>query len=237
MSRQDTLDQGIRPDELPSEKGVWYAAEFLGDGLIRLVTDIPRSASRRSHHLKTGNGYLSCSSFTRIIPKVYRTRDIDSRLFTPSEEYILTRSVDHDPTRFVLIYDIDAAWLSERFNIEISSRDDPANWLDKEYRSVKYDSSSPNRRMESQHWSEDTYWTEALERFYQRREEGRTQITLDLNVIEDAAFDEDGPAYKLMQAMCSVREQEGMDSYRGAPRVLLALLIRLEELAKNRGRQ
>ena len=219
------------------KKGEWYAAEFLEDGLIRFGHRYSPIRVETITPLKTGNRIFELQFLHANYPEGVQDKRYRLQTLHAGEEYILTRSVDHDPTRFVLIYDIDAAWLSERFNIEISSRDDPANWLDKEYRSVKYDSSSPNRRMESQHWSEDTYWTEALERFYQRREEGRTQITLDLNVIEDAAFDEDGPAYKLMQAMCSVREQEGMDSYRGAPRVLLALLIRLEELAKNRGRQ
>ena len=86
--------------------------------------------------------------------------------------------------------------------------------------------------MDLQHWSEDHYWIDSLERFYQLRAEGKTKIVLDLSVIEDAAFEGDGPAFKLMQAMCSVKEQEGIDGYRGAPRVLLALLIRLQELSK-----
>jgi hypothetical protein len=45
-------------------------------------------------------------------------------------------------------------------------------------------------------------------------------------------YDDDGPAYKLMDAMVSVKEQDGMEGFRGAPRVLLALLLRLEELSE-----
>lgn len=55
--------------------------------------------------------------------------------------------------------------------------------------------------METQHWSEDTYWTDALERLYRLREEGKTQLTLDLTAIEEIVFNGDGPAYKLMDAI------------------------------------
>jgi hypothetical protein len=38
------------------------------------------------------------------------------------------------------------------------------------------------------------------------------------------------PAYRLMEAMCSVKEHEGMEGYRWAPRLVLALLQLLSEL-------
>jgi len=84
------------------------------------------------------------------------------------------------------------------------------------------------------HWSHDPYWTDALESFYRLRDEGKTRLSLDLPAIEEAAFDGDGPAYKLMDAMESVRTQEGMEGCRGAGRVLLALLVRLHELSRGR---
>ena len=83
------------------------------------------------------------------------------------------------------------------------------------------------------HWSHDRYWTDALEVLYRLRDEGQTRLTLDLTAIEEIAFRGDGPAYKLMDAMESVRTQEGMEGYRGAPRILLALLMRLRELSGN----
>jgi len=42
----------------------------------------------------------------------------------------------------------------------------------------------------------------------------------------------DSPAYRLMEAMVSVKEHEGMDNYRGAPRLVLALLERLDVISK-----
>lgn len=87
--------------------------------------------------------------------------------------------------------------------------------------------------MDIKHWAEDTYWTDALDRLYQLREEGQTQLILDLAKIQEVAYDGDGPAYKLMDAMLSVKEHEGWEAFRGAPRVMLALLIRLEEVSRS----
>ena len=83
------------------------------------------------------------------------------------------------------------------------------------------------------HWSKDKYWTEALEQFQRLQEDDQTQITLDITAILRVAFNGDGPAYKLMDAMVSVYEHEGMDSFKGAPRVMLALLVRLQELSRS----
>jgi hypothetical protein len=74
------------------------------------------------------------------------------------------------------------------------------------------------------HWSEDPYWTNALERYYAARDSGETKIEIDFAALEASIFNGEGPAYRLMHAMCSVHALEGMDGYRGAPRLVLALL-------------
>ncbi len=88
--------------------------------------------------------------------------------------------------------------------------------------------------MTTPHWSKDPYWTEALDGLHLLQEGGEKTIILDLEAIESVAFREDGPAYKLMDAMVSVKEVEGWDGFRGAPRVMLALLFRLRELSLRR---
>lgn len=82
------------------------------------------------------------------------------------------------------------------------------------------------------HWSEDPYWTDALDAYYARRDSADTHITIDLKAVTEAAFSGDSPAYKLLDAMQSVWEQEGWDGCRGAPRVMFALLMRLAELSE-----
>src|SRR5260221_12396788 len=81
------------------------------------------------------------------------------------------------------------------------------------------------------HWSNDPYWTEALDKYDEVKAKGKKQFVIDLNKLVEVAYNGSGPAYKLMDAMVSVKEQEGQDGYRGAPRLLLAMLVRLEELS------
>lgn len=79
------------------------------------------------------------------------------------------------------------------------------------------------------YWAEDPYWIEALERFLTAKETGQRTITLNLDMVEEAVFNGDGPAYKLIDAMASVKEHEGWDGFRGAPRLVLAVIQLLKE--------
>jgi hypothetical protein len=85
---------------------------------------------------------------------------------------------------------------------------------------------------ENYHWANDSYWIEALNRYSELKEKGKKQFVIDLDKLSEVVYDGDGPAYKLMDAMVSVNEQEGMEGFRGASRVLLAMLVRLEELSE-----
>jgi hypothetical protein len=79
------------------------------------------------------------------------------------------------------------------------------------------------------HWSSDSFWIDALERYQSLRESGLTSLEIDLHLLEENIFNGDSPAYKMVDAMCSVREHEGWDGLKGAPRLVLALLILLHE--------
>lgn len=79
------------------------------------------------------------------------------------------------------------------------------------------------------YWSSDTYWTSALERYQEFRDSGHSTLKFDLHALENNIFNGDSPAYKMVEAMCSVKEHEGGDGYRGAPRLVLALLALLNE--------
>lgn len=78
-------------------------------------------------------------------------------------------------------------------------------------------------------WGDDPYWTKALDDINQAREDGGKIITIDLSRISEALYHSDGPAYRLLDAMKSVIEHEEYDGFRGAPRLVLALLWRLQE--------
>ena len=81
------------------------------------------------------------------------------------------------------------------------------------------------------HWSEDAYWVDALEEWDELSRAGQKTMTLDLDAITGELYKGGSAAYRLMEAMVSVYRDEGMDGFRGAPRLVLALLVRLQELS------
>jgi len=81
------------------------------------------------------------------------------------------------------------------------------------------------------HWANDPYWTEALDQYCELKAKGKKQFVIDLDRLVEVVYHSEGPAYKLMDAMVSVKEKDGMEGFRGASRVLLAMLVRLEELS------
>jgi len=89
---------------------------------------------------------------------------------------------------------------------------------------------TPDDDSQAYYWAKDPYWTEALAAFMHARQSGAKTITLDVEAILASVFQGDGPAYRLLHAMASVKTHEGLDGHRGAPRLVLALLQRLQEL-------
>jgi len=79
------------------------------------------------------------------------------------------------------------------------------------------------------HWSSDPYWTRALNNYYELRDSGQTIIKIDLQALQEDIYNSESPAYRMIDAMCSVKNYEGWDGYRGAPRLVLALLAQLSE--------
>lgn len=79
------------------------------------------------------------------------------------------------------------------------------------------------------HWSSDPYWINALEQYYKLRDSVQPSFQIDIQALEQQIFDGNSPAYRMVDAMCSVKEHEGLDGHRGAPRLVLALLALLQE--------
>jgi len=79
------------------------------------------------------------------------------------------------------------------------------------------------------HWSENPLWTDALERYYRRRDSGAKAFEIDIAAVQELVFSAQTPAYEFMDAMSSVKAHEGLEGHRGAPRLILALLELLHE--------
>ena len=86
----------------------------------------------------------------------------------------------------------------------------------------------------SEWWGSQPYWTDALHEMSQAMQDGGRLVTIDVKKIGDQLFMENGPAYKLLSAMNSVSEHEGYEGFKGAPRLVLALLWKLQEISEQR---
>ena len=111
------------------QRGDWYSAEYLGDSLIRSGNRYSPIRVEEITPLKTGNRifelkFLHANYPAGVQDKTYRLQTLHA-----GEEYLLARSVGHGPTRFLLIYDIDAEWLREHFHINISGTENAEDWL------------------------------------------------------------------------------------------------------------
>jgi hypothetical protein len=89
---------------------------------------------------------------------------------------------------------------------------------------------------EPAHWADDPYWTDALAACEQQRAKGVRFVTIDFDALDRVIYNGEGPAYKLMNAMIGVKHHEWWEGHKGAPRVLLASLMRLAEASGTTGR-
>lgn len=85
-------------------------------------------------------------------------------------------------------------------------------------------------------WSEDPYWTNALKRYYSLCDGEAKQIVIDIDATSENLFNGDGPAYRALEAFVSVHKHEALEGYRGAPRIVLALLQILSEKSNRSNR-
>lgn len=81
-------------------------------------------------------------------------------------------------------------------------------------------------------WGNKRYWIDALDSISKAMEDGGRIVTIDVKKIDKLLFEGDGPAYMLLDAMRSVIEHEVWDGCEGAPRLVKALLWKLQELSE-----
>ncbi len=110
----------------------WYAAEFIGDEIsaedelrkyspIRVEAFDPKRNGKRQFHL---------SFYHATYPEGVRDKRYLLQTLERGKKYILTRSIEHTPTRLLLIYDISWQWLHLHCGVE-QSKDftDVERWL------------------------------------------------------------------------------------------------------------
>lgn len=117
---------------LTLERGRWYACEFIGDEF-----DIDKCHYSPIKVLDIRAGGRGVRGFTldfyhAAYPEGVRDKVYDLRMIERGRTVLLAKSIDHDPSRILQIYDVSTDWLIRHCNVEIGRPNDadPQAWLD-----------------------------------------------------------------------------------------------------------
>lgn len=108
----------------------WYACELIGN---EFADDMCSYSAIKVHKLEAlgdGSRTFVLSFYHANYPegvrdKVYRVQTVER-----GQTYLLVRSLEHEPCRFLQIYDIDTAWLERHFPETEPVRGDVQTWLE-----------------------------------------------------------------------------------------------------------
>jgi len=219
----------------------WYATLAVGDFGSSAPADGEFHSPLRVNHfspLKSGNGNFEMECFHPLASGGHHTQVYRLQTLNRGQHGLMARHIEGSD-RLVYFTSIDFRWMQKHFPNVVSDDTPVQEWLDRSYnddagalvRLLINKNTEPARSVEKvQHWSSDRYWTDAfalLEGLKRKR-----LISLDLDAIQNSVSSGESIAYKLMNAMFSVKELEGWGGYRGAPRLLLLALARLEEFSQ-----
>jgi hypothetical protein len=111
--------------------GRWYAAELIGDEFypaLRSYSPIRVDAVRP---MGTGKRVLKLRFYHANYPEGVRDKVYILQTIERGSRFLLAKSMDHEPHRLLLAYEITASWLREHFGVEVPTDVDIENWLNR----------------------------------------------------------------------------------------------------------
>jgi hypothetical protein len=111
--------------------GRWYAAEIIGDEFgigLRHYSPIRVDAISPKH---PGQRAFDLWFYHANYPPGVRTKMYTLRMLERGERFLLAQSTYHTPPRFLLVYELTAAWLRDHFRIEVPEQSDVGTWLNR----------------------------------------------------------------------------------------------------------
>ena len=113
------------------ERGHWYACEIIGDEFDTdrcSYTPIKVFAVTPS---KTGNREFKLDFFHANYPAGVQNKHYRLRTIERGKRYLLARSLDHTPIRFLQIYEITPDWIRAHFPGMQPDTSNFSGWLDR----------------------------------------------------------------------------------------------------------
>lgn len=111
------------------ERGKWYACELIGDEFsedkcsyspIKIYEISPSDKGERTFKLNFHHANY---------PEGVQNKEYALRTIERGRTYLLAKSFNHSPVRYLLIYDIDRDWVKRHFSVNYPAKD-IQEWLD-----------------------------------------------------------------------------------------------------------
>lgn len=109
----------------------WYACELIGDEFSQNICSHSPIRIDAVEPKKAGNRTFSLHFWHANYPEGVRNKVYELQTVERGRTFLLARSMEHDPPRFLLIYEITAEWLSRHFRFVEPDRTDVQKWLDR----------------------------------------------------------------------------------------------------------
>jgi len=225
----------IEPDK-------WYAAISIGclEGLSSASSELyfPIRVNRITP-LKSGNRIFMLDCFQSIAREGRSNQLYQLQMLDRGQKGLIAKHIE-DTECLLYITDLDHFWMDKHFPNVVPADSSVVKFLEQAFERDRNELSEtlvnavPSNATSAdviEHWGSQRYWKDAFE-LLQKLDEKRL-FSLDLHAIRASVFHGDSIAYRLMDAMCSVKQQEGMDGFKGAPRLLLLTLALLENYSQN----
>lgn len=112
------------------EAGRWLAAEFIGEEFGAELRSFSPIRIDHVKPLKTGSGLLELGFLHASYPQGVQDKVYRLQVLERNARFILARCLDHQPARYLLVHDIDRAWLQGHFpRLEVPEHADLQAWL------------------------------------------------------------------------------------------------------------
>ena len=110
----------------------WYACEFIGDEFHEDKCSYSPIKVHDATPTLDGTRTLNVRFYHANYPEGVQNKSYRLQTLERGQTFLLARSHDHQPTRILLIYDIDGAWVARHFPGFVPPPDaDIQAWLDR----------------------------------------------------------------------------------------------------------